>query len=96
MTIPNKGYSTLKSSPGHEYDLTGDSLIIFNELYAGNEINVLAGTLAFSIRPLIQLGVQTFQIRKKGRKRPIKSPILAWHQVANWVQSLQLDEEKEN
>lgn len=95
MTIPNKGDSTLKSSPGHEYDLTGESLIIFNELYAGREVNVLAGTLAFSIRPLVQLGVQTFQIRKKGRKRPIRSPILAWHQVANWVRFLKLDRSTE-
>jgi hypothetical protein len=82
--------------PGYEWGLTGDSLIIFNELHSGNEVNVLAGTLAFSIRPLVQLGVQTFQIRKKGRKRLTRSPILGWHQVANWVQGLQLDEEKEN
>lgn len=74
-----------------DYGLTGDSLTIFNELYAGNEVNVLADELAFSIRPLVQLGVQTFQIRKKGKKRPTRSPIMSWHQVANWVRFLKLD-----
>lgn len=75
--------------PGHEWGLIGDSLIIFNELYAGDEVNVLAGTLAFSIRPIIEMGLQTFQIRVNGRRR--KWQILSRQQVANWVQGLELD-----
>lgn len=82
-------------TPGHEYELAGDSLLIFSELYAGNEVNVITDEhLAFSIRPLVQLGVQTFQIRKKGKKRPTRSPIMGWHQVANWVRCLKLDRSK--
>lgn len=98
--FPHKGnYPSEKwcvpGTPGHEWELTGDSLLIFNELYVGNEVNVLANELAFSIRPLVQLGVQTFRIRKKDRKRPTKAPIMGWHQVANWVVGLKLDRSDE-
>lgn len=75
-----------------DYGLTGDSLIIFNELCAGNEVNVLADTLAFSIRPVIEMGLQTFQIRVNGRRK--KWQILSWQQVANWVMALKLDMSK--
>lgn len=77
------------ATPGHEWGLTGDSSTIFNELYAGNEVNVLAGTLAFSIRPLVEMGLQTFQTRVNGKRK--KWQILSRQQVASWVQGLELD-----
>lgn len=94
--LPHKKFLSddwcVPATPGHEWGLTGDSLTIFNELYAGNEVNVLAGTLAFSIRPLVEMGLQTFQTRVNGKRK--KWQILSWQQVAAWVRALALDKSK--
>ena len=77
-----------ETTPGCLYGLTGDSLIIYNRLYEGNDVDVTAGGNAFTIRPTMQGGWQTFPIYFNGRKK--KSPILTWAQVANWVRGLKI------
>ena len=90
-----KNYHTdewcISGTPGHLYGLTDDSLTIFNKLYEGNDVDVIAGGNVFSIKPSIQGGWQIFPIYFNGRKK--KSPILTWAQVANWVQGLELAKE---
>lgn len=83
-----------------DYDLFGDSFHLFLELMAGRPVNVVTLELPgevnfkperFTITPKHDLGLHYYEVTKPPAARPIRQPVLALHEVANWVNCLACD-----
>jgi len=82
------------------YALMGDSVDIFANLMAGEAVNVVTRELPgeenyqpvhFTITPKYDLGLHYYEVTQPPAKRPIRQPVLAINEVANWAACLQID-----